>query len=101
VLADANGGSEWVPIMNATASAGIRRVIETLQAQGVRSVRAAMSRPGLRKWLDPLRVLAQMGGRPPRGVVGGSVELLQGDDFACLVGIGIEIGALLDFTKWS
>jgi len=93
VLADANGRSGWGPIMSNTANAGIRRVIETLQAEGVRSVSAAMSRPALHKWLDTLRVLAQMGGRPPHGVVGGSVELLQGDDFAFMAGIGIEIGA--------
>jgi hypothetical protein len=52
-----------------------------------------MAQPALHKWLDTLGVLARMGGRPPRGVVGGSVELLQGDDFAFMVGIGIEIGA--------
>ncbi len=68
-------------------------VVETLQANGVRRVGAAMARPALHKWLDTLRVLARMGGRPPRGVVGGSVELLEGDDFAFMVGIGIEIGA--------
>ena len=54
---------------------------------------AAMAQPALHRWLDTLRVLARMGGRPPRGAVGGSVELLQGEDFAFMVGIGIEIGA--------
>jgi hypothetical protein len=93
VLVDTNGRSGWRQLMSDTANAGIRRVIERLQAEGVRSVSAAMSRPALHKWLDTLRVLGQMGGRPPRGVVGGSVELLQGDDFAFMVGIGNEIGA--------
>ena len=79
--------------MAAAANVGLRRVIETLQAHGARRVSAAMAQPALHKWLDTLRVLARMGGRPPRGVVGGSVELLQGEDFAFMVGIGVEIGA--------
>lgn len=79
--------------MASAANIGLRRVIESLQANGARSVSAAMAQPGLHKWLDTLRVLTRMGGRPPRGAVGGSVELLQGDDFAFMVGIGIEIGA--------
>jgi hypothetical protein len=93
VLVDTNGHSRWGHLMSDTANAGIRRVIETLRAEGVRSVSAAMSQPALHKWVDTLRVLGRMGGRPPRGVIGGSVELLQGDDFAFMVGIGTEIGA--------
>jgi len=93
VLVDMNIRSGCGQLMTDTANAGIRRVIETLQAQGVRSVSVAMSQPALHRWLDALRVLGRMGGRPPRGVVGGSVELLQGDDFAFMVGIGTEIGA--------
>jgi hypothetical protein len=56
--------------MSDTANACIRRVIETLQAEGIRSVSAAMSQPALHKWVDTLRVLGRMGGRPPRGVIG-------------------------------
>ena len=93
VLLDGNRRTGWSEPMRAAASIGLRRVIETLQAQGVRGVAAAMARPGLHKWLDTLRLLARMGGRPPRGAVGGSVELLQGEDFAFMVGVGIEIGA--------
>jgi len=79
--------------MAAAANVGLRRVIETLQAHGARSVSAAKEKPSLHKFLDTLGVLVRMGGRPPRGVVGGSVELLQGEDFAYMVGIGVEIGA--------
>jgi hypothetical protein len=93
VLIDDNGRAGWSDAMAAAASVGLRRVIETLQAHGARTVSAAMAQPALHEWLDTLRVLARMGGRPPRGVVGGSVELLQGEDFAFMVGIGIEIGA--------
>jgi hypothetical protein len=93
VLIDGNGRAGWSDPMAAAANVGLRRVIETLQAHGARSVSAAMAQPALHKWLDTLGVLARMGGRPPRGVVGGSVELLQGEDFAFMVGIGIEIGA--------
>jgi len=93
VLTDGNGLAGWTDPMASAAHIGLRRVIETLQTHGARSVSAAMGHPALHKWLDTLRVLARMGGRPPRGAVGGSVELLQGDDFAFMVGIGIEIGA--------
>ena len=93
VLTDGTGHAGWRDPMAAAADIGLRRVIETLQAHGARGVSAAMAQPALHKWLDTLRVLAQMGGRPPRGAVGGSVELLQGDDFAFMVGIGTEIGA--------
>ena len=93
VLGDGNARAGWTEPMAAAANIGIRRVVETLQAHGARTVSAAATRPALHKWLDTLGVLARMGGRPPRGVVGGSVELLQGDDFAFMVGIGIEIGA--------
>ena len=93
VLLDGNGRAGWSDPMAAAASVALRRVVETLQAHGARTVSAAMGQPALQKWLDTLAVLARMGGRPPRGVVGGSVELLQGEDFAFMVGIGIEIGA--------
>jgi hypothetical protein len=93
ILGDGNSRAGWRDAMTAAANSGLRHVIETLQAHGARTVSAAMARPALHKWLDTLRVLAQMGGRPPRDVVGGSVELLQGEDFAFMVGIGIEIGA--------
>ena len=93
VLIDGNARAGWSEPMRAAATIGFRRVIETLQAHGARSVTAAMAQPALHRWLDTLRVLARMGGRPPRGAVGGSVELLQGDDFAFMVAIGIEIGA--------
>jgi ankyrin repeat protein len=93
VLTEGGDRAGWSEPMAAAANIGLRRVIETLQAYGVRSVSAAMARPAFHKWLDTLRVLARMGGRPPREAVGGSVELLQGDDFAFMVGVGIEIGA--------
>jgi hypothetical protein len=93
VLADGTDRAGWSEPMATAANTGLRRVIESLQANGARSVTAAMAQPALHRWLDTLRVLARMGGRPPRGAVGGSVELLQGDDFAFMVGIGIEIGA--------
>jgi hypothetical protein len=93
VLLDGTDRAGWSEPMATAANIGLRRVIETLQARGARTVSAAMAQPALHKWLDTLRVLARMGGRPPRGAVGGSVELLQGDDFAFMVGIGVEIGA--------
>ena len=70
VLIDGNGRAGWSDPMAAAANVGLRRVIETLQAHGARSVSAAMAQPPLHKWLDTLGVLARMGGRPPRGVVG-------------------------------
>ena len=71
VLIDAAGRTGWSEPMRAAANIGFRRVIERLQAQGARSVAAAMAQPALHRWLDTLRVLARMGGRPPRGAVGG------------------------------
>jgi hypothetical protein len=70
VLVDTNGHPGC--LMSDTANAGMRRVIETLRAEGVRSVSAAMSQPAVHKWVDTLRVLGRMGGRPPGGVIGGS-----------------------------
>lgn len=93
VLIDGKDRAGWSEPMAAVANVALRRVIETLQAHGARSVSAATAQPALHKYLDTLGVLARMGGRPPRGVVGGSVELLQGEDFAFMVGIGVEIGA--------
>ena len=43
--------------MRAAANIGLRRVIETLQAQGARSVAAAMAQPALHRWLDALECL--------------------------------------------
>jgi hypothetical protein len=94
VLVEGTNRTGWSDPMAAAATIGLRRVIETLQANGVRNVSAAMAQPAQHKWLDTLRLLTRMGGRPPRGAVGGSVELLRGDDFAFMVGIGIEMGAL-------
>src|SRR5262249_42449690 len=61
VLLDVNGRSGWHAPMTGAASLGLRRVIETLQANGARGVGAAMARPPLHKWLDTLRVLGRIG----------------------------------------
>lgn len=63
VFIDGNDRAVWREPMAAAANIGLRRVIETLQAKGARSVPAAMAQPALHKWLDTLAVLARMGGR--------------------------------------
>ena len=93
MLAEANDRSGWHTLMAETAAAGMRRVIETMRAKGIRGMSAAIARPAMGKWVDALRDLGRMGGRPSRDVIGGSVEILQGEDFAFMISIGAEIGA--------
>jgi hypothetical protein len=73
------------------AALASQRVIARLRQQGVRDVSAALARPGDRKWIDVLRLLAKIGARPPADVVGGAVEVLKGADFALMVELGADV----------
>ena len=64
VLVEGNGRAGWTEPMAAAANVALRRVIETLQAHGARTVSAAMAKPALHKWLDTLGVLARNAAGP-------------------------------------
>jgi Ankyrin repeat len=81
----------WQSTMASAADLGLRRVIVRLRDLGVRGITAAVAKPELRQWLDALRLLGRIGGRPPADVVGGAVELLKGADLAFMVEVGADV----------
>lgn len=83
--------ADWRSTIATAANLGLRRVIMTLQALGVRRVTSAVGKPELQQWLDALRLLGRIGARPPADAVGGAVEVLQGADFAFMVEVGADV----------
>ena len=83
--------SGWMPAVAKAAELGLHRVIRMLQARGARGVAETRARPHLRKWLDMLRLLGQLGAQAPRDAVGGAVEILNGEDFAFMMEVGMDI----------
>jgi len=83
--------SGWIPVVAHAADLGLHRVIGMLQARGARGVSETRARPHLRKWLDMLRLLGQLGAQAPRDAVGGAVEILNGEDFAFMLEVGTDI----------
>ncbi len=86
-----DAASGWMPVVAHAAELGLHRVIGMLQARGARGVSETRARPHLRKWLDMLRLLGQLGAQAPRDAVGGAVEILNGEDFAFMMEVGTDI----------
>ena len=86
-----DAASGWMPVVAKAAELGLHRVIRMLQARGARGVAETRARPHLRKWLDMLRLLGQLGAQAPRDAVGGAVEILNGEDFTFMMEVGTDI----------
>ena len=86
-----DAASGWMPVVANAADLSLHRVIRMLQAHGARGVAETRARAHLRKWLDMLRLLGQLGAQPPRDAIGGAVELLKGEDFAFMMEVGTSI----------
>jgi hypothetical protein len=91
-------GRGWGPAISQAANHGVRRVVTMLQERGARRVAEALARPELRPFIDTLRLLSGVGGRPPKDAVGGAVETLQGDDFAFMLELDADVSA--DEGRW-
>lgn len=81
----------WRDALADAANAALHRIITRLRSDGIRDVSTAMARPGMRKWLDALRLLGRVGARVPSDAVGGAVEILNGADFELMADVGANI----------
>jgi hypothetical protein len=88
---DAHHDGGWREVLADAANAALQRVISRLRSDGVMDVSTAMAQPGMRKWLDALRLLGRVGARVPSDAVGGAVEILNGADFELMADVGANI----------